>query len=108
MIRVAVLYANSVGRSFDVDYYKQKHMALVWEKLGPLGMKGCEVDAGVTPVNGERQPYAAIGYLFFETAAQFDAAFAQAGEELIADVPNYTNIEPVIQVSDYERIAPGS
>ena len=68
MIRVAVLYPNSSGSSFDVDYYKSKHMKLVRERLDPLGMLGCEVDAGIAGLGGAPPPYAAIGYLFFETA----------------------------------------
>jgi len=105
MIRVAVLYPNSEGSSFDVDYYKRTHMTLVWRKLGPLGLLRCEVDAAVDSPQGERQPYAAIGYMFFETLAQFESAFAQVVDELLADVPNYTNIEPVLQANDYTEIA---
>ena len=104
MIRVAVLYSKSEDSSFDVEYYKKTHMALVKERLDPLGMVGCEVDAGVVGMSDAPPPYAAIGYLFFETVEQFQSAFAAVGAELIADVPNYTNIEPVIQISDYEKM----
>jgi uncharacterized protein (TIGR02118 family) len=105
MIRVAVLYPNSEGSTFDVEYYKRTHMKLVWQKLGTLGLLRCEVDAGVETGDGERPPYAAIGYMYFETLAQFESAFAPAVDELIADVPNYTNIEPVLQTSEYHEIA---
>ena len=52
MIRVAVLYPNSEGSTFDVEYYKQTHMKLVWQKLGHLGLLRCEVDAGVESGDG--------------------------------------------------------
>ena len=104
MIRVAVLYANSDGASFDVLYYKNSHMKLVQERLNPLGMLGCEVDAGIPGMDDQPPPYLAIGYLFFETAEQFHSAFAKVGEELVSDVPNYTNIQPVILISDYEKM----
>ena len=56
MIRVAVLYPNSEGSTFDVEYYKQTHMQLVWQKLGHLGLLRCEVDAGVESGDGHRPP----------------------------------------------------
>jgi uncharacterized protein (TIGR02118 family) len=104
MIRATVLYPNSEGSWFNVEYYKQQHMKLVWEKLGPLGLVGCEVDAGIVGLGGAPPPYAAIGYVVFETLDQFQSAFAKVGEDLVADVPNYTNIPPVIQISDFEQI----
>jgi uncharacterized protein (TIGR02118 family) len=104
MIRIAVLYPNSDGSTFDVDYYKRTHMPLVQEKLGSLGLLGCEVDAGIPGLGDEHPAYAAIGYMFFETRKAFLAGFAQVGAELVADVLNYTNIQPVIQISDYEKL----
>ena len=104
MIRVAVLYPNSSGSTFDVDYYKRTHMKLVQQKLGPLGLLGSEVDAGIAGMGDAAPPYAAIGYMFFDTLEAFQAGFDQVGAELVADVPNYTNIEPVIQISEYEKL----
>lgn len=101
MIRVSVLYPNASGKTFDVEYYKQTHMQLVRERLLPFGLLGCEVDAGISGMGDEPAPFAAIGYMFFETVEAFEAGFGQVGAELVADVPNYTNIEPVIQVSEY-------
>ena len=107
MIRIAVLYPSSAGSSFDVEYYKHRHMKLVSEKLGPLGLVGCEVDAGIADLDGGPAPYAAIGYMIFETREAFQSAFAKVGDELVADVPNYTNIAPVIQISSHEQIPQG-
>ena len=104
MIRIAVLYPNADGKTFDVDYYKNTHMKLVEEKLNPLGLVGCEVDAGIAGLGDAPAPYATIGYMFFETLEAFQAGFAEVGAELVADIPNYTNIEPIIQISDYEKL----
>ena len=41
-----------------------------------------------------------IGQLFFENLDDFQAAFAAHGEELLADIPNYTNVEPVVQIDE--------
>ena len=103
MIRVAVLYPNSQGATFDVEYYKTRHMKLVEERLEPLGLVSWEVDAGVAGMGDTPPPFACIGYITFQSVQAFLDAFAQAGEELVADIPNYTNIEPLIQISEHSR-----
>ena len=44
-------------------------------------------------------PYLAIGYFYFETMDAMKAAMGPNSEKLRADVPTYTNIQPVLQVS---------
>ncbi|MFL6551277.1 MAG: EthD family reductase, partial [Povalibacter sp.] len=34
MIRVSVLYSNKPGVRFDHDYYRDKHMPMVKQRLG--------------------------------------------------------------------------
>jgi len=63
MIRVAVMYPKSEGKSFNLEYYKSKHMKLVKEKLGPLGLINSEVDVGISGMGDSPAPYFAIGYL---------------------------------------------
>jgi len=47
MIRVSVMYPNDGGR-FDMDYYINKHMALVHKLLEPYGL-GRPVSSGRIP-----------------------------------------------------------
>lgn len=47
MFRVSVMYAGKNGGKFDLDYYAKKHMALVRERLGSLGLVRTEVDKGL-------------------------------------------------------------
>lgn len=97
MIRVAVLYPRSEGKRFDLDYYQHKHMPLVKERLAPLKV---EIDLGLPNHLGEPSPYIAIGYMTFESIEQLVVGFAVAAAELMADIPNYTDIEPVTQLSE--------
>jgi uncharacterized protein (TIGR02118 family) len=103
MIRMAVLYPKSDDAYFDISYYKTQHMKLVRDRLAPLGMTDCGVDEGLETIGGGPAPFAAIGYVVFETLEQFRAAMAVALDDLVADIPNYTNIQPLIQVSDYTQ-----
>ncbi|PYM62491.1 MAG: EthD family reductase [Candidatus Rokuibacteriota bacterium] len=101
MIRVSVLYPASEGKKFDVDYYRNKHMKLATERLKPFGLIRTEVDKGVaggTP--GAPAPYVAACHFYFNAIADFQKGMGTHGKELIADIPNYTNIQPQIQISE--------
>jgi uncharacterized protein (TIGR02118 family) len=41
-----------------------------------------------------------MGHLLFDSLAAFQTAFAEHGAKFMADIPNYTTIEPIIQVSE--------
>lgn len=100
MIKVSVFYPNTENCKFDLDYYCNTHMPMVRDLLGSSCM-GIGVDhglAGGTP--GARPAYAAIGHLSFETVAAFQAAFGPHAKAISADLRNYTNVEPVIQISN--------
>ena len=98
MIRVAIMYPNAAGSRFDVDYYRNTHLPLARRLLGSA-LLGIELD-----VAAGKAPYHAIGYLIFDSMAGFQAAFAKAQAELGADVPNYTDVEPAVQISNYEKV----
>lgn len=98
MIRVTVLYPNSPTATFDMAYYTSKHLPMVKEKAKTC--KGVAAEKGVsggTP--GSQPPYIAIGHLLFDSVESFQSGFGPVAPEVLADVPNYTNTQPVIQIS---------
>jgi uncharacterized protein (TIGR02118 family) len=100
MIKVSVLYPNSEGSSFDMDYYCNSHIPMVQEKLGSA-LKGVAVEQGLggaTP--GSSATYAAMGHLLFESVEAFQAAFGPNADAILGDMPNYTDVQPTIQVSE--------
>ena len=96
MIKVSVMYANEDGKNFDMDYYCNNHMPMVHEKLGDALLKS-EV---VEEIGGTPAAYVAIGHIYFDSVDSFQVAFAPHAGEIMADIPNYTDIEPSIQVSE--------
>jgi uncharacterized protein (TIGR02118 family) len=101
MIRISVLYPAGPGKRFDLDYYAKKHMVLVRERLGGLGLVRIEVDKGVaggTP--GSPAPFVGVGHLYFNSLDEFQKAMQVHGKELIADVPNFTDIQPQFQIGE--------
>src|SRR5207249_11218329 len=57
MVRISVFYATSEGKKFDHDYYVNRHMKLVRERLGSFGLIRTEVDKGMA-VGGRGAPAA--------------------------------------------------
>ncbi len=99
MIKVSVLYPNSAGASFDMAYYTSKHMPMVQKKV--LTCKGIAAEKGVAGGTPGSQPtYIAIGHLLFDSVAAFESGFGPHADEILADIPNYTNTQPVIQISE--------
>lgn len=100
MIRVSVLYPRNEGSRFDMDYYCQKHMAMVREKLG-TACKGIAADLGLGGGQpGSPPPFMAAGHLLFDSVDAFKEAFGPHAPALLGDIPNFTNVQPTIQISE--------
>jgi uncharacterized protein (TIGR02118 family) len=100
MIKVSVLYPAGENTKFDMDYYCKSHMPMVQEKLG-AACKTMAVEQGLGgAAPGAPPTYAAMGHLYFDSVAEFQAAFAPHAAAIMADIANYTNVQPVIQVSE--------
>ena len=101
MIRLSVMYPREPGKRFDLDYYINRHIAMVHQKLDPLGvLVKTEVDKGLSTEEVGESPYVAIGHLYFNSLEDFQKGFADGAEEFLADETNYTDIQYVIQFSE--------
>jgi uncharacterized protein (TIGR02118 family) len=101
MICVSVSYPSGPGARFDHAYYQQKHRALVMERLGGIGLTRIEMDQGLSGMTPGSEPmFTGAARLYFNTMGEFQQAMALHGAELMADIPNYTDIQPQFQVSE--------
>jgi uncharacterized protein (TIGR02118 family) len=100
MIRVTVLYPAKDGETFNYDYYFNDHHKLLVSLWKPEGMVSCEFDKGLSDPAGGKAPYLAIAYLKFNSVEDLQKALAKHGAEVMGDVPNYTKIEPIMQVNE--------
>jgi uncharacterized protein (TIGR02118 family) len=107
MVRIAILYPNSRGSRFNFDYYLRAHMPRAIELLGAHpGYKGVTVEMGVSGAQPKSAPaYSAICNFDFDTVESFMAAFMPNAAELQGDIPNYTDVTPVIQVNEVLDVA---
>ncbi|WP_282124208.1 EthD family reductase [Algibacter mikhailovii] len=100
LIKVTVVYPNSEGKKFDMDYYCNTHIPLVGSLLGDA-LKGATVEKGIGGgAPGSSAPYAGMGNMYFDSVEAFENAFGPNANKIMGDLPNFTNIEPVIQISE--------
>ncbi len=91
MIRLSVLYPSGDDVTFDHDYYKNTHVPMACAAWNV----GAEIDKGISG------PNLAAVHFFFESLDQMNAAMGAPGTAAVmADVPNYTNAAPVMQISE--------
>lgn len=92
MIRVSVYYPSGEGSTFDHDYYRTTHVPLVAKAWNPTSTT---VDKGIDG------PYVAAVHMTFDSMDAFQAGLSSPlTGEVMADVANYTNITPVMQVAE--------
>ena len=89
---MSVFYPKGEGSTFDHDYYRNSHVPLC---LSTWGLDSAEIDKGVDG------PYVAAVHFRFESPEAIQAAMGSPDTgKILADVANYTNIQPVIQTSE--------
>ena len=99
MIKVSVLYPNASDARFDMTYYLDRHMPMVRDLLGSA-LKGMNVDQGLAGGQpGAPAPFVAAAHLLFDSVEEFQAVFGQHGDTILTDIPNYTNTQPTVQIS---------
>jgi len=98
MVKVSVMYPNSAGVKFDMTYYLDRHLPMVRDLLG-AALKGMSAEQGLAGGQpGAPAPYVAAVHMTFDSVDAFQAAFGPHTDVILADIPNYTNSQPTIQI----------
>jgi uncharacterized protein (TIGR02118 family) len=100
MICVTVIYPTIANTKFDKSYYLERHMPFANERFKPFGLIKAEVLDGRPGLDGSAPAYYMLANLHFDTIENLQNALAKVGPEVMADIPNYTNTQPVIYVGE--------
>jgi uncharacterized protein (TIGR02118 family) len=100
MFKVSVMYPNEEGAKFNIDYYRTTHMELVKKHLKPFGLIRTDVDKGISGGGDQPAPHICIGNLYFDSQDGYDRGIAEVGPILREDIPNFTNVTPIRQISE--------
>jgi uncharacterized protein (TIGR02118 family) len=100
MIKVSVMYPNTPAARFDHGYYRDKHMPLVQARMG-AACKYYTVDKGLGGgAPNEPATYVAMCHIFCDSVEAFQTGFGPHADEILGDIKNYTDLTPVIQISE--------
>lgn len=93
---VAILYPNKEGSKFDFKYYMQKHIPMASELLN------CKIDVAkvVGTPDGSPAPFLCIARIWTNSLPALAAAMERHEAEIVGDIPNYTNVEPLVQIEE--------
>jgi uncharacterized protein (TIGR02118 family) len=85
-----------------MDYYLQRHMPGAVERLSAYpGYRGVSVVRGIGGGEPGAEPaYIAMCHYQFDSLDQFLAAFSANSAFLQGDMPNYTDVEAIVQISE--------
>ena len=100
MIKVSVMYPNTPGARFDHAYHREQHMPLLKRKMGDACVR-YTVDKGLAGgAPGAPPLYIGMCHIFSESVEAFQAGFGPHAQEIMADIPNHTDLAPVMQISE--------
>jgi uncharacterized protein (TIGR02118 family) len=102
MIKISILYPNKKAGRFDMDYYLNSHMPMSIERLSAgQGFQSVSVERGLGGAAPGTDPtYVAMCHYLFDSAESFMTVFNTHAAVLQGDMQNYTDIEPIIQISE--------
>jgi uncharacterized protein (TIGR02118 family) len=100
MVKISVMYPNTPGTRFDHAYYANEHMPMVKRKMG-TACKSYTVDRGLSgSAPGTPPTYVGMCHIFCDSVEAFQVGFGPHAQEIMDDIRNYTEIAPVIQISE--------
>lgn len=103
LIKVSIMYPFAEGKTFNMEYYETKHMPMVAGFLGS-NLAKYTIEKGVASgIPNQTLPYVAIGTFYVKSLGDYQAVIGPKRDAIRADFPNYTNIAPVILVSEVVR-----
>lgn len=100
LIKISVMYPYAEGKIFNMEYYETKHMPMVAGYLGANLVKYTIEKGLASGLPNQPLPYMAIGSFYVKSLSDYQAAIAPNRDAIRADFANYTNVAPIILVSE--------
>lgn len=101
MVTISAIYPRTEGGRFDYDYYAIRHLRLIRESFAHEGLTDIRAMRGLPGPQGVEPPYFAIVLISFDTIENLRKAMGgEKGQAVLADLPNYSNVTPVLQVNE--------
>lgn len=98
VIKYSVLYPNIKGGTFDHDYYRDVHLPLIKRRMGEY-CHSYAIDKMPEGTPAET-PFIAACHIYCLSMEDFEKGMKDNAADFVADVANFTNIEPVKMIFD--------
>lgn len=103
LIKISVMYPFAEGKTFNMEYYETKHMPMMAGLIGSNLVK-YTIEKGIdSGIPNQTLLYVAIGTFYVKSLSDYQAAIGPNRDAIRADIPKYTNITPIIFVSEVVR-----
>lgn len=100
LVKISIMYPYSEGKTFNMEYYENKHMPMVAGFLGSNLVK-YTIEKGLSSgIPNQPLPFMAIGTFYVKSLSEYQAAIAPNRDAIRTDFANYTNVVPMILVSE--------
>ena len=96
---ISVFHPVTPENTFDLDYYLTSHLSLVKRLLGPMGLRDTRVLTAAPD-----STYPVIAELTFDDLKSLKAALAAHNAQIQADIPNFTDVTPLVQISEIAQV----
>ena len=100
MIVVSVMYPAGPEATFDATYYVDRHIPLVKERWTSFGLSRVDLLRATGTPDRSPPPYPVMALLTFDSLASFKAAGQAHGAEIFGDIPNFSSVQPTVQINE--------
>ena len=103
LTKISILYPYAEGKTFDMAYYETRHMPMVAGLLGSNLVK-YTIEKGVASgIPNTPMPFMAIGTFYVKSLNEYQSSIAPNREAIRSDISNYTDVSPIIFISEVIR-----
>jgi uncharacterized protein (TIGR02118 family) len=92
MFCASVVYPSD-SKSFDIDYFATHHAPLFARLIGDNCIR-YEVHRALATPGAPAPSFVAAAYFWIRSAEEFGATLAEHGDEIYADIPNFSQTQP--------------
>jgi hypothetical protein len=100
VIKVSVLYPNTAGCKFDMEYYLTRCTCRWCSRSSAQPASAWRSKKASPAARPGRLRPMSLWVISISTRPMPLTAFAPHAQSILADIPNYTNTQPTIQVSE--------
>lgn len=92
---LTILYPYEEGARWDADYYRDNHITLIMDLYDTGAIRRIEARKA-DPLPEGYPPFLGTVNIYIENQVFFDAINAREAETLLADLPNFSSVLPVV------------